>query len=163
MSWSLPTTYASNAVTGYGAEFAIGPNASPFVPTYILEIKSIKVTNFSVSEVDVTHLLSPDATEESIPGLIKPGTIEIAGNFLADATQFDIPTSAIPASENSTLLMYQIKANIQRGAFTYYNSGLCYVTKWEVGPFEINKPVEFMGSFKISGVSTESGGSTTPD
>ena len=69
----------SLANSGYGATFAVG-TGSPLNYAVVSEIASIFKKNFTVPPIDVTHLRSPNATEEMFPGIIKPGTVEMTGN-----------------------------------------------------------------------------------
>src|SRR5690349_16442368 len=92
MPFTPPSTYASQANTGYEAVFNIGSSASPPVYTAFAEIKSFTLPLASMPEVPTTHLLSPNTTEEFIPGLIKPGKATMTGNFIGDATQLNITT-----------------------------------------------------------------------
>ena len=151
MPFVSPGTYYSQATTGYLSTLSLGTTASPDSYTAILEIRSIKSNNFTVPEVDCTTLQSPNATEESIPGLVKPGTIEGTGNFIGDTTQLSIPASGI----GQNIMWYKIVASVQRGAKTYTQTGSCYVIKWEVGPFENNKATDVSFSLKVSGTITE--------
>src|ERR1700679_3262610 len=80
----------SKANTGYKATFGIGDSASPIDYTPMAELASIKPSNFTIPAIDTTHLQSPNATEEMIPGLIKPGAIAITGNFTGDSSQLNI-------------------------------------------------------------------------
>ena len=99
---------SSKANTGYNAEFSIGSSAIPPVFTPMAEIASIKPSNYSVPSIETTHLKSPDATEEMIPGLIKPGTIALSGNFIGDTSQLSITTLA----QGQTLFPWKITAPI---------------------------------------------------
>jgi hypothetical protein len=85
---------ASKARLGYGSKFYIGDTASPVGYTVLSEIAIINFADYTVAEVDVTHLLSPNSSEESLPDLLKPGTIEISGNYTGDASQQNIDSVA---------------------------------------------------------------------
>lgn len=150
MPFSPPTTYYSLAATGYEYQMEIGTQSSPDSYTAILEIRSIKTNDFTVPAVDVTHLLSPNATEEKIPGLIKPGTIEVTGNFIGDTTQTGIPT----LGQNLTLVWWKVTGPVQRGAKTYTASGTAFLNKWDVGPFENNKAIDVSFGLEITGTIT---------
>lgn len=154
MPFTLPTTAASKANTGYGATLYLGTTASP--PVYgaspFAELKTFRIAPISVPDVETTTLLSPLNTEEMIPGMIKPGTIELSGNFIGDATQLAITTDAQAQASFS----WKAVAPIQQGAKTYTANGIGYFTKYEVGPFEKNKPIEFSASIQITGPYYES-------
>jgi hypothetical protein len=83
----------SKARLGYGSN--TGDTASPMGYTLLSEIAIINFADYTVAEVHVTHLLSPNTSEESIPGLLKPGTIELTGNYTADASQQNIDVLAV--------------------------------------------------------------------
>ena len=126
---------ASKARLGYGSKFYTGDTASPIGYTLLSEIAIINFADYTVAEVDVTHLLSPNTSEESIPGLLKPGTIELTGNHTADASQQNIDVLAAPAS----------------GALVLTITGYGYITKKETGPFEANKKNDFKVAVRVSG------------
>ncbi len=146
MPFTPPTTVASQAVTGYLAVLKIG---SPLVA--MSEIKSFKASLINVQEVPTSHLLSPNNTEEQIPGMIKPGGLEFSGNFIGDAGQLQITTLAA----NQSTFAFQLIAPVQSGTKTYTLSGNGFFTKYEPGPFENNKAVEYAGAMQLKGAYTE--------
>ena len=146
---------ASRAVTGNKATLSIGSAASPLGINPMLEIKSFSVTFAEVPEVTVTHLLSPDSTEEFRPGLIKPSAIEATGNFIGDSSQLAI----LPMVEAQTILAWQIQAPVDYSSGipskTYTAHGIGYIKTYGVGPFEQNKALDVKVSIQISGTMTE--------
>jgi hypothetical protein len=58
---------ASKAKLGYGSRFYIGDAASPTGYTVLSEIATINFADYTVGEIDVTHLLFPNTSEESFP------------------------------------------------------------------------------------------------
>jgi hypothetical protein len=152
MAWTPPTTYPSIAQTGYLAQFFMGTEASPDSYVAVVEVRSIKTNDLTVPDVNVTHLLSPAATEEMIPGLIKPGAIEITGNFTGDTTQINPATLA----QNQTIVFWEVIAPVQRNTKTYTATGTGFINKIEYGPFENNKADDFAFGFQITGVTTRS-------
>lgn len=146
MSFTAPSTYASKANTGYEAQFSIG---SPLVP--VVECKSFQPKPVDVPNIDSTHLLSPNNTEEYVPGMIKPGTVEISGNFIGDTTQLQFNTLA----QAQTIFNFQLIASMQRGAKTYTATGEGFLRSYEPGPFENNKMIEFKASIQITGAWSE--------
>ncbi len=135
---------ATQATIGYGTIFSI--NGTP-----MLEVKTIKTALFTVPSIDATHLLSPDATEEKLPGIIKPGTAEIGGNFIGDATQLAIQTLA----RARTRFDFSIASPINSGTQTYTVSGQGFVGKYDTGPFEVSKLIEFAMTLELTGTITE--------
>jgi hypothetical protein len=142
---------ASLGNSGYTAVFFTGVAGSPPTYTAVLEIASIVKKNFDVPAIDLTHLLSPNATEEMTPGILKPGTIEITGNFIGDATQLVFTTLA----QAQTVFPWKITAPVQKGSKVYTASGLCFVTSEETGPFEANKKIDIKVTMQMTGTVTE--------
>jgi hypothetical protein len=151
MPFTAPSTVASVATTGYLSQFWLG---SPLAA--IAEIKSIKTAYYTVPEVNVSHLLSPGSAEELRPGMLKPGTVEIGGNFIGDATQLAILTTMeANAAQNPPVQAFKITAPVQNGTKTYTCIGVGYIAKYDAGPFEINKGIEFAMSLQITGIIVE--------
>jgi hypothetical protein len=146
---------ATQGVTGFSAKFFIGTVASPDSYNAVSEIKSIRKSDVSVPSVNYTHLNSPLNTEEIGPGFISPGTVEISGNFIGDTSQL----SVLPLAQGGVVFFWKITApcTVVNGVATktYTATGACFVSKYSSGPWEINKPVEFQGTFQITGVTSE--------
>ena len=107
--------------------------------------------------MNFTHLLSPSGTEELRAGLLKPGTIELGGNFIGDATQLSVATMAVAnATQTTPTFTWVITAAVQNGAKTYTATGTGYISKYKNGPFENGKPVEFSFALQITGFISES-------
>ncbi len=151
MPFTPPSTYASQANTGYLAEFLIGNNASPIVYTAIVEIKSFDADPITMAEVPTTHLLSANNTEEFIPSMIKPGATKFSGNFIGDPTQLNITTLA----QAQTIFPFKIVAPVQRNTKTYTLVGTGFIKSYKLGPFENNKAAEFQGEIQLTGAYTE--------
>jgi hypothetical protein len=147
---------ASRAVTGNKAVLYIGSVASPMSYNALLEIKSMQVTFVEVPQVDVTHLLSPNSTEEFYPGLIKPSAIDCTGNYVGDATQ----ASILALAEGQYIIAWKITAPVdQVGGNTTKTAtwtGIGFVKTYGVGPFEQNKALDYKVGIQISGTMTES-------
>lgn len=143
---------ASLANSGYGAIFYTGDTSSPIGYTAILEIGTINKKNFTIPAIDTTNLLSPNTTEEMIPGMLKPGTIELGGNFIGDTTQLNFVTLA----QAQTVFPWKITSRMQKGAKTLTSTGLAFVTDYETGPFEPNARIAFKVTLQMTGTITES-------
>ena len=141
----------SLANSGYGATFFVGDTSSPIDYTAVSEIASINKKNFSVPSIDVTHLLSPNTTEEMIPGILKPGTVEMTGNFIGDVTQLQFTTLA----QAQTVFNFKVTAPMQKNTKTYTAVGTCFVTDFETGPFEANKKIDFKVTLQRTGILVE--------
>lgn len=138
------------AAIGYLATLSIGNTASPIVYTAIAEIKSITPNLATVPAVDATHLQSPNATEEMLPGLVKPGTLDFTGNFTGDATQLAILTDMT----SRTVYPFQVTWKTAAGVKTATLTGQGFFTKFDVAAIEASKVVEFTAAIQITGSET---------
>jgi len=76
--------YASQATDGAGSILEVGDGASPETFTAIAEVTTITPGAMSTAAIETTHLLSPNAHKEKIPGLRDTGAFGIDGNWLPD-------------------------------------------------------------------------------
>ena len=141
---------ATRATIGYLATFAIGNDASPSVFVMMAECKSIKPNLVTIPVINATHLQSPNATEEKIPGLIMPGTLEISGNFIGDATQLNIQMLA----EGRTVFPFQCTAKVDKGTKVWTLTGLGFISKFDTGPLEPSTLNAFSLTIEITGTMT---------
>ena len=151
MPFTPPATYSSAANDAYLATFYIGTVASPDSYSIVHEIKSFAPDLGTVPEVPTTHLLSPFATEEFSPGLIKPGKVDVTANFLFDSTQ----SGLTPLMQGQLIFFWKIVAPVQRKTATYTATGTGFLVNYKPGPFENNKAIDLMYSIQITGVYTE--------
>jgi hypothetical protein len=143
---------ATQGTTGYGATLWIGATiSSPQTFVQVLEIKSIKMPDRALGTVDATTLQSPGAIQEKLPTTIAPGTLEITGNYIADATQQIFDT----AQYGRTLIAWKTTAPVAGGTKVSTHSGVGYVAKVGKGPYEIDKPIDITVSIEVTGVVTE--------
>jgi hypothetical protein len=143
----MPATAATQATIGYLATFSVGDDSSPIEYTEMLEVKTIKPNIATIPVVDATHLQSPNATQEKLPGLIQPGTVDITGNFIGDASQLQILTLA----EQRSVFPFKVTAPIASGTKTYTLTGSGFISKYDNGSFEPSKVSEFAMSMEITG------------
>jgi hypothetical protein len=142
---------ATKATIGYLATFSVGDSASPIGYTAMAEVKSIKPNLATIPVVNATHLQSPNATEEKLPGLIMPGTIELSGNFIGDTTQLNILTLA----KARTVFPFKITAPVNKGTQTYTLTGTGFISKYDNGPLEPSALNAFTMTMEIAGDLTE--------
>lgn len=136
----------SAASLGLNAVFSISDDVSPLVYVDVAEIATINFSGVSVDQVDVTHLKSPNNMQESIPGLLKPGTIDLTGNFVADTSQLKLTTYL----QGRTRFRYKITGQMS-GSRVYTVTGLGYVAKLSEGPWDANKKVDFAATVQAAG------------
>jgi hypothetical protein len=72
---------ASAGFSAYGTKLTVGAGA-----TEVKETTKIDVDLGTVDDVDITNNNSADATEETVPGIIRTGVIDIEGNFVPTDT-----------------------------------------------------------------------------
>jgi hypothetical protein len=142
---------ATKATIGYLATFSVGDSASPIGYTPMAEVKSIKPNLATVPVINATHLQSPNATEEKLPGLIMPGTVDITGNFIGDTSQLNILTLA----KARTVFPYKITAPINKGTQVYTQTGSGFISKYDNGPLEASVLNAFTMTIEIAGDITE--------
>lgn len=139
-------TYPSQANSGYLGTFSYG---SPLVA--LIEAKHINFPRYTIPDLNVTHLLSPNSTEELVPGLMMPGVIDVTGNFIGDATQVgDLDT----LSQAQTVFPWQITVPVASRGKTATITGRGFLNKHDIGPVEPNRPVEYAISVRTTGFST---------
>lgn len=91
---------STKALIGKGTTLSIGAT-----PTLVAEIKSIKYSGYKRAMEDASNMDS--ANVESIPGLLDPGEIEIAGNYIgADAGQVAIRAALEAATLSDFTVTY---------------------------------------------------------
>lgn len=137
---------ASQAGLGYGSIFYMGTAASPLSYTASAEIASINFSGESIPSVQTTHLLSPNTTEEMIPGIIKPPSIALKGNFTGVASQLAVMTAAVAR----TIFSWKVTAILGTGQ-TLTMSGLGFINKDEIGPMEADKKIDFSFDIQCTG------------
>jgi len=142
----MATTYASQGNSGYLGTFSLG---SPL--TDMVEVTRINFPRYSVPDLNRTHLLSPDTTEEYTPGLLNPGTVEMSGNFIGTADQ----TSTLDAlAKAQTVFPWQFTMQVQNRSKTCTVSGNGYLNKHDIGPVEGNRTIEYSLSVRTTGFSS---------
>jgi hypothetical protein len=141
----------SRATIGYLSTFSVGDDNSPIGYTEMLEVKSITPNFFTVPVVDATHLKSPNATSEKKPGLIMPGTIEVTGNFIGDATQLQILTLA----EARTVFPFKFTEPVDDSTKVYTATGNGFISAYGHNAIQPSSLGEFRMTMEITGTITE--------
>jgi predicted secreted protein len=136
---------ASRAAVGLGTEFFIG-QGSPITYTSVTEAASISFADFTVDEIDVTHLLSPGDYAETIAGRKVPGSATVSGNYVGDAAQQLIDTLA----QARTVFPFKITSPLS-GARTLTVLGTGFINSRETGPFTPSAVTQFKFGMKIAG------------
>jgi hypothetical protein len=142
-----PATIPTQANIGYLSTFAIGDDNSPIAFNDVAEVKSIKPNIATIPVVDATHLKSPNATQEKIPGIIAPGTVDISGNFIGDSSQLQF----LALAKARKIFNFKITALVQSGTHTYTLTGRGFISKYENGPFEVSTLNAFAATLEIAG------------
>ena len=141
-----PATYASVANSGYLGTFAFGSPPAP-----LMEVKHINFPRYTIPDLNVTHLLSPNATEELVPGLMMPGVVDVTGNFIGDPSQ----VAAIDTlAQAQTVFSWVITMPVVNRGKTATITGRGFFNKHDIGPIEPNRPIEYAISIRTTGFST---------
>jgi hypothetical protein len=141
----------TKATIGYLATFFTGDASSPTTYTAMAEVKTIKPNLATIPVINATHLQSPNATEEKLPGLILPGTIDVSGNFIGDTTQLNI----LALATARTVFPFKITAPINSGTQVYTCVGFGFISKYDNGPLEPSVLNSFTLTIEIAGSITE--------
>jgi hypothetical protein len=75
---------AEEAIHGYGAQLMVGDGASPEVFEAIAGVVSIEPGEMSTEDIDRTHLRSPVAHKEHMPGMRDSGAFTVRGIWLPE-------------------------------------------------------------------------------
>lgn len=81
MSNVTGTFYAGDAIHGYGAELLIGDGASPEGFEAVADVISITPPTTTTADIPRTHLRSPGAHAEKIPGMRDSSAFTIRCNY----------------------------------------------------------------------------------
>jgi hypothetical protein len=77
------TFYALDAaIHGYGAQIMVGNGASPEVFEAIAAVNSITPGTMATADIQRTHLRSPDAHHEHMPGMRDSGPFTLTGTWI---------------------------------------------------------------------------------
>lgn len=83
MSDRTDTFYAAEgAIHGYGAQLMVGDGASPENFEAIAAVVGITPGSMDTADIDRTHLRSPDAHHEHMPGMRDSAAFSVAGIWL---------------------------------------------------------------------------------
>ena len=149
---------SSQAQAGRGTVVSIGPVVGTATPTYtqINECKTASITGNKWNTVDVTNFNSGNA-EEFLTTIIASGTIPLAGNRVSsDPGQ----TALFAANGTGKLYLFEIElpltATQTTKGDTFSFNALVESVDFTV---DVEKPVEFSATLKISGPVAEVAGS----
>ncbi len=136
----------SVAMLGYGSVFQIQTENSPDNYVDMAEIISITPPNFSLDQVDVTHMTSPSRNREFISGLNDPGECSFDMNFVPGSTSDD---------RLFELLNLPTGASRRRNCRVSYPNGVTWTFSGELTGYEPTVPVDdkmtATVTFKVSG------------
>lgn len=136
----------SNAMLGYGSVFQVQAENSPDNFVDMAEVISITPPTFSLDQIDVTHMQSPNRNREFISGLNDPGECSFDMNFIpgnsADDRLFELLN--LPTGSTRT-----------RACRISYPNGVTWSFNAELTGYEPTVPVDdkmtATVTFKVSG------------
>jgi hypothetical protein len=104
------TYYPSEGMIGYGTQLLVALDGDPATAATeaVAEITTITPGSIDTEDVDRTHLRSPDAHHEHMPGIRDSGAFELVGTLRLDhESQNNTPTAgAVPGPAASGGLIY---------------------------------------------------------
>lgn len=150
------TFYAADgAIHGYGTQLMVGNGATPEVFEAIAALSSIKPGEMSTDDIKRTHLRSPDAHEEHMPGMRDSGAFECNGVWLPhEQSQSNAGGGSGPFSGGGLIKMWRDRL-IRNFKIVVFNDGSPsldwafrgYVSKFQPGEISTEKKVDFSASF----------------
>lgn len=136
----------ANAMLGYGSVFQVQTESSPDNYVDMAEVISITPPSFSLDQVDVTHMASPNRNREFISGLNDPGECSFDINF--------IPGNATD-DRMFELLSLPTGTSRARNCRISYPNGVTWSFQAELTGYEPTVPVDdkmtATVTFKVSG------------
>jgi hypothetical protein len=136
----------SVALLGYGSVFQIQTENSPDNYVDMAEVISITPPTFTLDQVDVTHMTSPNRNREFISGLNDPGECSFDMNFVPGSTSDD---------RLFELLNLPTGTNRRRNCRISYPTGVTWSFSGELTGYEPTVPVDdkmtATVTFKVSG------------
>lgn len=136
----------SNAMLGYGSVFEVQTENSPDSYVAMAEVISITPPSFSLDQIDVTHMQSPNRNREFISGLNDPGECSFDMNFIPGNSSDD---------RIFELMNLPTGASRARNCRVSFPNGLTWSFSGEVTGYEPTVPVDdkmtATVTFKVSG------------
>lgn len=136
----------SNAMLGYGSVFEVQTENSPDSYVSMAEVISITPPSFSLDQIDVTHMQSPNRNREFISGLNDPGECSFDMNFIPGNTSDD---------RIFELMNLPTGASRARNCRVSFPNGVTWSFSGEVTGYEPTVPVDdkmtTTVTFKVSG------------
>jgi hypothetical protein len=155
MSDRTDTYYAvEESSIGYGAELLVGDGASPEVFEAIAGIVSITPGEMSTEDVQRTHLRSPDAHHEHMPGLRDSGAISVTGRWLpTEESQSNSGGGTGAFADGGLIKLWRSREvrNFQIRVPAFGSAGVLpfrgYVSKFQPSEFNTSDPIDFTAEF----------------
>jgi hypothetical protein len=149
----MATEYASSATDGAGSTLEVGDGASPENFTAIAEITTITPGPMTTAVIDITHLLSPNAHKEKLPGLRDTTGFGLEGNWLPEnSTQNNsavAPEGLVYLARTRGVRNFQIVlGNSGSPAIVWPFRG--FVESFQPGPLTIGQKKSFKASIMPS-------------
>jgi len=140
------TFYAlDEAIHGYGAQIMVGDGASPENFQAIAAVNSIEPGDMNTADIKRTHLRSPDAHHEHMPGMRDSGPFTLTGTWLpGDESQSNAGGGSGPFQTGGLIAIW--RARTTHNFKIVLNDG-SPVTEW---PFR-----GYVAGFKPGGISVD--------
>jgi hypothetical protein len=145
---------ASDAIHGYGAQLMVGDGASPETFEAIAGVLSITPGEMTTADIDRTHLRSPDAHREHMPGIRDSGAFTVSGIWLpGEESQNNTGGGSGSFTSGGLIAMwrartthnFKIVLNDGSPATEWPFSG--YVSQFQPGEIGVDDKINFTASF----------------
>lgn len=149
------TFYAGSAIHGYGGQLLVGDGGSPENFDAVAEVISITPPDTSTAPIDTTHMRSPGAHREKIPGMRDSGPFTVLMNWRPDHESQSksgggagaFATGGLPAmAEARTNHNFKIVLNNGSPATEWEIRG--YVSKFQPGEIGIDDKINCMAEIQ---------------
>jgi hypothetical protein len=129
----------------------VGDDASPEVFWAIAGVNEIQPGDASTADIDVTHLRSPDAHREHIPGIRDNGPFVVNGTYLPEDESHSLAGGGSGAFsgggipyfwKNRTIKNFKVELNAPASPnhdWTFRG----YISKWQIGTIGVDDKVGF--------------------
>jgi hypothetical protein len=141
------TYYSSEGFHGYGSQLLVGDGASPEAFVAVAEVTAITPGSIDTADLVRTHLRSPEAHHEHLPGMRDSGEFGIAGTLRLDHESQNNadPNGLIFLSRTRAIRNWKIKLSDADETEWPFRG---YVSKFQIGELGLGAVVPFTAAMR---------------
>jgi hypothetical protein len=137
---------------GYGTLLKVGSGTSPETFATVAAVKRIKPPAERTADIDVSHLESPNARRQNIPGMRSGDKLQVGGLYLPqNATQGNTGRGLIKLQRDRTIANFQIVFSDDDQSVWAITG---YVSLFDPGEAGLDAAVEFSAEITLTEDST---------